>query len=371
MKKRLFVIALALLFTFVFISCGNEKTYEIAVVTDVGQLNDGGFNQGTWEGTKEFAESQGKTYKYYQPANGGDATDNDRVAAMRQAVENGAKVIVTPGYLQAAAIKTVATEYPDVKFVFVDGWNLGLSNVTAISYKEQESGFFAGYAAVKDGYTKLGGTFGGDGTNAACNRFAYGYVQGINAAAAEKEINVEVKISFQYGASFQASPELKTQISGWYNSGTEIVFACGGSMLESVKAASQDHTGKKIIGVDVDQSGSADNIITSAVKGLSASVQKVLNQWNEGKWDAELADKLSNLGASDNATGLPTADSSWRFTTFTKDEYNQLFTKVANGTFVIAGTLEVDDTDVISNVKSQEAWNTIGKDLTNVTILYE
>lgn len=363
MKKRLFVIALALLFTFVFISCG-EKTYEVAVVTDVGQLNDGGFNQGTWEGTKQFAESKGMSCEYYQPANGSNATDNDRIAAMEQAVENGAKIIVTPGYLQAEALETVAAKYPDVKFVFVDGWNLGLSNVTAISYKEQESGFFAGYAAVKDGYTKLGGTFGGDGTNAACNRFAYGYVQGINAAAAELGINVEVKISFKYGDSFSSSNELTTQISGWYNNGTEVVFSCGGSMLESVKAASINYPSSKIIGVDVDQASSSENIITSAVKGLSASVQKVLNQWNDGKWDTELADKLSNLGASDNATGLPTADSSWRFTTFTKDEYNTLFEKVANGTLVISG-------EVAENVKSEEAWNEIGKKLTSITIIYE
>ena len=104
---------------------------------------------------------------------------------MRQAVEGGAEIVVTPGFLQAAALETVAKENPEVKFVFVDGWALGLDNVTAISYHEEESGFFAGYAAVMDGYTKLGGTFGGAGTNAACNRFAYGYVQGMQAAAAE------------------------------------------------------------------------------------------------------------------------------------------------------------------------------------------
>ena len=328
-----------------------KETFEIAIVTDVGQLNDGGFNQGTYEGAKAFAEATGKTYKYYQPANGEAATDADRIAAMEQAVENGAQVIVTPGFLQAAAITDVATKHPEVKFVFVDGWPLGLPNVTAIAYKEHESGYFAGYAAVKDGYTKLGGTFGGGGTNPACERFAYGYVQGANAAAAELGKKVDVTISFQYGGSFSASPELLTQISGWYNNGTEIVFACGGSMVQSVLQAAKENNGK-VIGVDVDQANLDACVVTSAVKGLNPSVQLVLKKWSEGKWDAELGDKLQNLGAAEDSTGLPTAAGSWRFATFTQDEYKALFAKVVSGEVTIRD-------DVAADMSKSEAWDAL------------
>ena len=125
-----------------------KATAEVAVVTDVGQLMDKGFNQGTYEGAVKYAEDHKLTHNYYQPANGADATDNDRIDAMKQAIENGAKIIVAPGFLQAKAMETVAKENPDVKFAFVDGWALGLPNVTAIVYKEQEAGYFAGYAAV-------------------------------------------------------------------------------------------------------------------------------------------------------------------------------------------------------------------------------
>lgn len=370
MKKGLFVLVFLALLSIGLFGCekGGKKsdTFEVAVVTDVGQLNDGGFNQGTYEGAVAFAQATGKTYKYYQPANGSNATDNDRIAAMRQAIENGAKVIVTPGFLQATALQTVAAESPDVKFVFIDGWSLGLDNVTAVSYKEEESGFFAGYAAVMDGYQKLGGTFGGGGTNAACNRFAYGYVQGIEAAAAVKGVSPIVKISFQNGSSFSASPELVTQISGWYSQGVEVVFSCGGSMLQSVKQAAAEYKeqGAKIIGVDVDQAKESDQVITSAVKGLSASVQKVLGIWNEGKWDEQLANKTSNLGASDNATGLPTATSSWRFATFTVEQYNTLFEGVKNGTIQIKN-------DTQDNMDSALVWEAIDLALLHVTIEFE
>lgn len=364
MKKLVaFILCMALVITCVacFAACNDTaKTYEIAVVTDVGQLMDGGFNQGTYEGAKAYAEAHGLTYQYYQPANGADATDNDRIAAMRQAIKNGAKVIVAPGFLQAAAMRTVAKESPEVKFVFVDGWALTdsvdakgndngqlLQNVTAIVYKEEESGYMAGYAAVKEGYTKLGGTFGGGGTNPACNRFAYGYAQGIAAAAEELNKEVELKLSYKFGAGFGASVELQTQISGWYTAGTEVVFACGGSMFQSVKSAAEATTNGKIIGVDVDQAPLSDRVITSAVKGLSVSVQKILGEFYGGEWDTKLAAKASNLGAADDATGLPTA--TWRMSKFTVENYNTLFAAVK------AGSVSIKN-DIAENCDNQEFW---------------
>lgn len=355
MKKLLAVllcVVVAVSCIAIFAACDNE-VYEIAVVTDVGQLMDGGFNQGTYEGAKKYAEEHELTYNYYQPANGANATDNDRIAAMRQAIKNGAKVIVAPGFLQAGAMTTVAQESPEVKFIFVDGWSLTdaennvLSNVTAIVYKEQESGYMAGYAAVMDGYTKLGGTFGGGGSNPACNRFAYGYVQGINAAAKALDKNVDVKISFNYGDNFSASNELQAQITGWYNAGTEVVFSCGGSMISSVKAAAELSNGK-IIGVDVDQSGLSEKVITSAVKGLSVSVEKVLGQIYNNEWDNALAGKTQNLGASDDATGIPYDNS--RFSSFTEAQYNELFNAIK------AGTVEIQS-DVAEDVNNAAWWN--------------
>lgn len=356
-------------------ACSNNETYEIAVVTDVGQLMDGGFNQGTYEGAKAYAEANGKTYKYYQPANGSDATDNDRVAAMRQAVRNGAKIIVAPGFLQATAMATVADESPEVKFIFVDGWAMGKNNVTAVVYKEEESGYMAGYAAVKEGYTKLGGTFGGGGTNPACNRFAYGYAQGANAAAKELGKNVEVKLSFQYGSGFSASTELQTQMTAWYTQGTEVIFSCGGSMLQSVKAAAELTENRKIIGVDTDQAKESERVITSAVKGLAVSVQKILGEYYAGEWDAKLADKASNLGAADDATGLPTAEGSWRMTNFTVEAYNTLFNEIKSGTRTVDANVSNMGTDASGTEKDLGVnfadWWTAKFADSNVTIVFE
>ena len=351
MKKVLCVLLVAVLALTCFAGCNNDnpnptqdnKTVEIAVVTDVGQLNDGGFNQGTYEGAKAYAEKNGKTYSYYQPANGSNATDADRIEAMNNAIKDGAKVIVTPGFLQEAALKDVAAKNPDVKFIFIDGYPVAdangniLKNVAGIAYKEQESGYFAGYAAVKEGYTKLGGTFGGGASNPACNRFAYGYVMGADAAAKELGKQIEIKISFLNGSSFSASPALEAQMNGWYQTGTEVVFSCGGSMVNSVLAAAQANNGK-VIGVDTDQSGLGEEVITSAVKGLAASVQWALDKFYNGSFD-ELGGTSVSLGAADDSTGLPTA--TWRLKNFSKADYENLFNSVKSGKLVIDAPAEV------------------------------
>ena len=370
MKKKLLLVTLLVVAIvascFAFTACNKDgdkdKTYEIAVVTDVGQLMDGGFNQGTYEGAKAYAEAHGKTYKYYQPANGADATDNDRIAAMRQAIKNGAKIIVAPGFLQETAMKTVAAESPEVKFVYIDGKTLTdakgniLNNVTAVVYKEEESGFMAGYAAVKEGYTKLGGIFGGGGSNPACNRFASGYVQGIKAAATEDNIaDVKVTVSFKNAENFSANTALQTQIAGWYETGTQVVFACGGSIFQNVKSAAEATTNGKIIGVDVDQAALSDRDITSAVKGLKVSVEKILGQYYTNEWDTNLAGKASNLGAIDDATGLPTA--TWRMTKFKVADYTALFNLIKNGDVTV-------DSKILANCNVEEFWQELVKNST-------
>ena len=180
-----------------------DGKYEIAFITDVGQLKDKSFNQGTFDGVKLYAANNKLSYKYYQPANKDQATDDDRYEAMKAAVENGAKVVVCAGYLQEAALRTAAKQFTDVSFVFIDGYPVGeeadvkdspaLKNIAGVAFKEEQCGYLAGYAVVKEGYTKLGFTGGGGGDNPACCRYGYGFVQGASAAAAEMGVKVEIE----------------------------------------------------------------------------------------------------------------------------------------------------------------------------------
>ena len=314
-----------------------DGKYEIAFVTDVGQLKDKSFNQGTFDGVKLYAAANGLSYKYYQPANGDQATDDDRYDAMKAAADNGAKIIVCAGFMQGNALAKAAAEFTDVSFVFVDGWAMAdadgnpLTNTLGIAFQEEQCGYLAGYAVVKEGYTKLGFTGGGGGTNPACCRYGYGFVQGADAAAKELGVKVDMNYSWQYGASFSASPELQTMVSGWYEAGTEVVFACGGSMFASVAAAAGAADGK-VVGVDVDQSTESDTVITSAMKGLADSVQWALGKFYSNEF-ASIGGVGTSLGANENAVGLPTA--TWSLTKWTVDEYNTMLKDIVNGTITI------------------------------------
>ena len=373
--KKLLALLLALVMAFSLVACGNNSdpvepadddpgdvtpteitnpddipdtmtsddgTYAVAFVTDVGSLKDKSFNQGTYDGVKLFAYNNGLSYKYYQPANGDQATDDDRYDAMKAAVDGGAQVVVCAGYLQEAAITRAAAEFTETNFVFIDGNPVAgedgnpLPNVAGITFQEELCGYFAGYAVVKEGFTELGFSGGGAGTNPACCRYGYGFVQGANAAAAEMDVQVNMNYSWEYGSTYGPSAELQTMLNGWYTNGTEVIFACGGRMCDSAFAAASTNDGY-VIGVDVDQSSESDTIVTSAMKGLSAAVQWAAAKAYDGTW-SEIGGQAKSLGVAEDAVGLPT--DSWSMTNFTVADYEAMFQAVLNGELTVDADYE-------------------------------
>ena len=347
--KKLLAMLLALVLTLTMVSAiadeeipdnmtSEDGKYVVAMVTDVGQLKDKSFNEGTWNGVKGYAAANGLSYKYYQPANGDQATDEDRYDAMKQACDNGAKVIVGPGFMQAGAMARAAADYPDVMFVFIDGFPLTdaegnlLTNVAPVAFKEEQAGYFAGYAIVAEGFDKLGFTGGGGGTNPACMRYGYGFIQGANDAAAKLGKTVDMKYTWAYGASFSPSAELQTLVSGWYETGTQIVFSCGGSIFSSVTAAASANDAF-VCGVDVDQSYESDTVITSALKGITAATDWAVAKVFDGTW-AEIGGIPVSLGVENDAVGLPVE--TWALETYTVAEYEQLFADVLAGNVTIS-----------------------------------
>ena len=332
-----------------------DGKYEVAFVTDVGNLKDKSFNQGTWDGVKAYASENNLSYKYYQPANNNEATDDDRYNAMKSAAEGGAKVIVCAGFLQESALARAAEEFPDANFVFIDnnhavvGSNGSpLANVASVEFQEEQAGYLAGYATVKEGYTKLGFSGGGAGSNPACCRYGYGYVQGANAAAAEMNVNVDMVYSWQYGANYSASGELQSMVAGWYNEGTEVVFACGGSMFNSITAAaSGSNNDGMVIGVDVDQSSDSDTVLTSAMKGIGEAAKQAIGKSYDGSW-SEIGGGVMKLGAKEDAVGLPTG--TWSMKNFSVDDYNKLFSGIKGGSVSI-------DADYESGL--EQAWSNL------------
>ncbi|HEY8395897.1 MAG TPA: BMP family ABC transporter substrate-binding protein, partial [Bacilli bacterium] len=134
--KKLFFVFVAVLCVFLLTSCKDEEKYTIAMITDVGDIDDKSFNQGTWEGVKQYAEEYGISYKYYKPS---EKSTDAYVAAIKLAISNGAKIVITPGYLFEEPIYICQKEHPDVKFVLIDGNPENVNNNTGTIEKNTYS----------------------------------------------------------------------------------------------------------------------------------------------------------------------------------------------------------------------------------------
>lgn len=343
--KRLLLLTLALALLLPLMAGCSEK-YELALVTDIGKIDDKSFNQGAWEGLMAYAEEHKITYKYYQPA---EKTTASYIDTINLAVEGGAKVVVCPGFLFEPAVFQAQDLHPDVKFILLDGSpNNGdyegdfqariEDNVYSVFYAEEQAGFLAGYAAVKEGFTKLG--FMGGMAVPAVVRFGYGFVQGAEYAANEMGIS-SVEIKYHYTGGFDATPEAQALAASWYNSGTEVIFACGGAVGNSVMAAAEA-ADKKVIGVDVDQSGESTTVITSAMKELANSVYGGLEAYYNGTFPGG---QSVTLDVTVDGVGLPMENS--RFAKFSQADYDAIYEKLEKGEVTLLKDTDVDSAAAI------------------------
>lgn len=324
----------------------NTNTFEIAqIIIKGGTIDDKSFNQGAWEGVVAYATENNITHKYYQAT---EDTVDGFINTIDLAVRNGAKIVVAPGYVFEPAIFKAQDLYPDVHFVLLDGVPQDGNyeefrtekNVSAVSYAEEEAGFLAGYAAVKEGYRKLG--FIGGMAVPAVIKYGYGYIQGAEYAANELGLQPgDIEVKYTYVGNFEASPENQTLAASWYQGGTEIIFSCGGPVGFSVMAAAEQYD-TKVIGVDSDQSADSETVITSAMKMLKNSVYQMLDLFYTDKFPGG---ETTLLDVTSDGVGLAMENA--RFTKFTQSDYDSIYGMLVADTDGIASGI-LTDTDVDS-----------------------
>ena len=351
MKNFLKLIILSIMLI-ISLSCKDTKKnsgYELALITDIGTIDDKSFTQGSWEGLKKYAEEKGITYKYYKPA--GKDTDS-KIDSIYLAISSGAKLIVTPGYLFEPAIYKVQDTHPEINFVLLDGTPQDGTytdfriekNVYAVLYAEEEAGFLAGYGVVKEGYTNLG-VMGGMAEPSVI-RFGYGFVQGADYAA--KELGVKnIKIDYTYIGGYEPTPEVQTKASSWFIKGVQVIFAPAGGAGNSVMSAAEQNKGY-VVGVDVDQSVESPTVITSAMKMIGESVYNAIDEFYKGNFPGG---KIAVLDAKVHGIGLPMETS--KFKNFTKEDYDNIYQKLVDGSVKILKDTDAKDVSQLplDNVK--------------------
>ncbi len=377
--KKFLALILALVMALSLVACGGgdkpaeedpkepEQTAEpaeegadfrVAMITDYGDITDQSFNQTTYEACKAYCDANGVQFNYYKPA--GDSTA-ERVAMVEKAVDEDYNVIVMPGFAFGETITEVADVYPDVTFIALDvsAGDLGdytlPENVYCAVYQEELCGYMAGYAAVKLGYTHLG--FVGGMAVPAVQRFGYGYVQGVDAAAGE--LGVDASVEYVYGNQFFGDPDITAYADNWYQTlGVEVIFACGGGICTSVGEAAAKVEGAKVIGVDVDQSSNLDTAygegitLTSAMKGLAPTVQHMLSEIAAGNW-ANYGGKVETLGLVSgddpeaNYVQIPMATTQFG-EGFTADDYKALVKDMYDGKITVSDDISAEP--AVSNI---------------------
>ena len=351
MKKRLLAVLVAAVTAVSLLACGGGSSsggsgsadagsgdaaeasdMKVAMVTDYGDITDQSFNQTTYEACKAFAEANKVDFTYYKPE--GDSTA-DRVAMIDKAVADGYNVLVLPGYAFAEAIVESAETYTDTKFIALDVSEYDLCTAAGTDTYSQENVY------SKMGYKKLG--FLGGMAVPAVIRYGYGFVAGANDAAKEMGLT-DVQINYAYGNQFYGDADITAAMDTWYKGGTEVVFACGGGIYTSAAEAAAKENGK-FIGVDVDQKALVDGqygegmTITSAMKGLGATVNTLLTAIMNGEWDSYKG-QIQSLGivSGDDPTlnyvQIPMETTVWN-DGFTQDDYKALVKGLADGSVTV------------------------------------
>ncbi len=367
--KKLLALLLVSVMCLSLVACGDKEPVEddstggmIALCSDVGSIDDESFNQACWEGIQEYASENGLESQYYIPTE--DNTEQ-RETILRQAVSDGAEIIVCTGYMYGQSLAWAAEEYPQVKLIAIDVSEADVTayadkvadNIYCVTFKEEQAGYLAGYAAVKEGFTKLG--FLGGISVPAVVRYGYGFIQGADDAAGETGTPVE--INYTYGGQFFADANITAKMEGWYSKGTEVVFSCGGGIYSSAVEAALQNKGY-VIGVDVDQNyvgvnGVEDGsyaynpFITSAMKSLKSSVITALATFYDGQWDT-IGGTCGLLGIEEGGyVGLPTDETSWNMDKFTVEQYEEVVVAIKNGDVKISNSFDVKAKPEVKNIK--------------------
>ena len=248
-----------------------DDEFKIGLITDVGGVNDGSFNQSAWEGLEKAGEELGVEVNYLE-----SATDADYQPNMETFVDEDYDLIISVGYMLADATREAAEANPDTKFAIIDDSSIDLPNVTSLMFKAEQASYLVGYVAGLTTKTNNIGFVVGM-TNETMNQFGYGYCAG--AIDANPDITVQ-----QFNAnSFADSATGKTMANTAITNGADIVFQAAGATGLGVIEACQE-AGVYAIGVDSDQSSIAPKtVLTSAMKRVDNAVYDAVQELIDDK----------------------------------------------------------------------------------------
>lgn len=365
LKKTISLILAVLMLITCVSGCGpmhvvtdEDSPWRVCVLADFAGIDDKSYNQYSYAAAKDYCEELQLPFTYKKPDKD---TDMARASIADAAIAEGYNILILVGYCYAGVVAEKSKVYPEVTFIGIDITHediisevegnkyqnnpevyhpedyYNIHNTMLICYREEISGFLAGYTAVGLGYRHLG--FLGGISIPAVNRYGYGYLKGIEAAGRDLDVTDELSVRYGYAGTFEATPEITAAMKTWFSKDVDLLFCCGGNVAASAAEAAVKEDGK-LIGVDVDQKDSFDEYrpgmcVTSAMKNLRGSIYYALTEIQNGNMEkhAGLEEHLGLVSAVDpelNFAGLPLESTQWN-EQFTEEDYQELIYELLDG----------------------------------------
>jgi len=254
-----------------------ETALKVGLVTDVGRVNDKGFNQSAYEGMLAAAEAAPTCFEteYIETTSQSDYATN-----IAQFTDSGSNAVIGVGFLLGDAMGDAAKANTDIKFISVDGvpgaghdesW---MTNGESLFFAEDQAGYLAGVLAASLTKTDHVGVVGGLVVVPPVERFVEGYIDGA------KSVNPDIDVDFVYTTSFTDPPQGSSAAQQMIDGGADIIFGAGGLTGNGALEAACQADGVLAIGVDTDQYETLPSvqkcIVSSATKNIVEAVKNSL-----------------------------------------------------------------------------------------------
>ncbi len=264
LNKKLVILLCITVVAFMFFGCAKAQkgsAVKVAMVTDIGGVNDQSFNQSAWEGLQLAEKELGVKVSYMESNQDADYKPN-----METLLDADNDLIWGIGFKMGDTLDELAKLNPEQKYAGIDCFfPEPTPNLVGILFKEQEPSFLVGYIAGKMTKVNKVGFVGGMDFF-VIHKFHYGYLAGV------KHANPDCEVFVQYADSFTDAAKGKAIANQMYKNGADIVYHAAGGVGDGVIEAAKEQ-GKFAIGVDKDQNSLApDNVITSAMKRVDNAI---------------------------------------------------------------------------------------------------
>lgn len=326
MKQKTAWILTLLLMMGLLTGC-SSKMAELAFITDGTRVDDGSLCESAWNGMVQYAQEKAISKQYYYAS---APTTQECIASIEKAIDNGAMVVVCMGESFEVAVHTAQKDYPEVAFILLDGAPHSeddmdttiMFNTVSVTFSEEQAGYLAGYAAVKEGFQELG-YFGGE-PSAQNIRYGFGFVQGAERAAQEKGMEAgSVHIKYIYTGADESTPATQAMAQSWYQAGTQCVFVANSALEKSV-LASAGANAVSVIGAGTDRSAQSDQVIFSAQINIGQACYNMIKDF----YDETFSGGQTVVYNAQNG-GVLLSMAKAKVTVFTQKNYNEILAALA------------------------------------------